>query len=461
MERILILDDDPEMIETCRRILTSAGYECLCTTDPREGLALLETESPDLLMADLRMPGMDGLALLRRAREVDTQRPVMMITGFATIESAVAAVRAGAFDYLAKPFSLEQLRLAVDRALGQRRLALDHGNARARTQGIYGLPNIVGRSPALQRVLELVRKVSNSEANILVLGESGTGKELIARAIHESSARATHPFVTIDCASLPENLLESELFGHEKGAFTGAVATKPGLLEIARRGTVFLDEIAELPLGLQSKLLHVLQERRIRHVGGTHEIDIDVRVVSATSRDLRALVAAGEFREDLYYRINVVDLPLPPLRSRKEDVALLAHAFLAKFGERAAAPLKGFTAEALEMLVAYTWPGNVRELQNVVERGCALAEGDLITPGDLPAHLKGGGQFSTLGTDSVLPIDANLTLKQAKERWVGQLEAAYVTRVLRREGGNVSEAARSAGVDRKTLHRLKNKHHLR
>jgi DNA-binding NtrC family response regulator len=324
--RILIVDDEPDMVDNCARILRRAGHRCLTATDPHRALTLLESERPDLLLTDLKMPEIDGLALLRRAHELDPALPVVVITAFATIESAVAAVKEGAFDYLPKTFSLDQLTIVVDRALRQRRLALENRNLREQLQTTFGLENVVGRSPAMAQVFELVKKAARSEANILILGESGTGKELIARAVHANSPRAAQAFVPVDCASLPENLLESELFGHEKGAFTGAVRTKPGLMEMASSGTLFLDEIGDLPVSLQVKLLRALQERQIRRVGGTALIDVDVRVVSATNRHLREAVAKGQFREELYYRVNVIEIQLPPLRERAGDVRLLAHA---------------------------------------------------------------------------------------------------------------------------------------
>jgi len=457
-ERILIVDDEPDMVENCQRILGRAGYRCLTATDPQQALALLESERPDLLLTDLKMPGMDGMELLRNARQIDPQMPVIILTAFATIESAVAAVKAGAFDYLPKPFSVDQLTLAVDRALAQRRLTLENLRLREQLQGTYGFENIVGRSPAMAQVFELVRKAARSEANILVVGESGSGKELIARAIHANSPRSAEAFVPVDCASLPEPLLESELFGHEKGAFTGAVKTKPGLIEVAHRGTLFLDEIAELPLGLQVKLLRALQEREIRRVGGTRQIDVDVRVVSATNRDLREFVTKGHFREELYYRVNVIAISLPPLRERRGDVTLLAHTFLKKYGHGRERPLRGFEPEAIQLLEAYPWPGNVRELQNVIERACALAEGDTITVRDLPEHVRSSQPVSSVPFQ---PPAATLPLKEAKARWMSELEAAYLSELLKRHGGNVSQAARDAGIDRKTFHRLLNKYGLR
>jgi two-component system, NtrC family, response regulator HydG len=458
-ERILILDDEPDVAGSWVRILESAGYRCLATSQPEEALRLLESERADLLLTDLRMPGIDGMEMLRRAHQIDPQMPVVMLTGYASLESAVAAVKAGAFDYLSKSFSNDQLRLTVERALTKRRLELENVHLREQLRGVFGFENIVGRSVALQQVLELVRKVARSDASILIMGESGTGKELIARAIHANSPRAAQPFVPVDCASLPENLLESELFGHEKGAFTGAVATKQGLMEAAERGTLFLDELGELPLGLQAKLLRALQERQIRHVGGTRQISIDVRIVSAANRDLRALVAAGKFREDLYYRVNVIDIALPPLRERSGDIELLATCFVRRYGGSGEAMVKGFEPEAVIALETYSWPGNVRELQNVVERACALAEGEMITLAELPAHLRTSARPAD-GSLAAAPA-GKLTLKEAKERWIAQLEAAYVGELLKQEGGNVSEVARKAGVDRKTIHRLLNKHGLR
>jgi DNA-binding NtrC family response regulator len=458
--RVLIVDDEPDMVENCARVLGRAGYECLTATDPRRGLTMLEAERPDLLLTDLKMPEVDGMELLRRARDLDPAMPVIIVTAFATIESAVAAVKEGAFDYLPKNFSVEQLRVAVDRALRHRGLELENRNLREQLQHTYGLENIIGRSPAMTRVFELVKKAARSEANILVVGESGTGKELIARAIHATSPRATQAFVPVDCASLPENLLESELFGHEKGAFTGAVRSKPGLMEVAHRGTIFLDEIAEMPIGLQVKLLRALQERQIRRVGGTSQVDVDVRVVSATNRDLREAVLKGQFREELYYRVNVIAIALPPLRERTGDVRLLAHAFLKRYAQ---GRVRGIEDGAMAALEAYPWPGNVRELQNVLERACALAEGDSITRRDLPEHVLQPPARPPAGSPAGTALEAGseLSLKDAKEKWMQVLEASYLRDLLARHDGNVSAAAKAAGIDRKTFHRLINKYQLK
>ena len=460
--RVVIVDDEPDMVENCARILGRVGYQCFTTTDPGQALALIEAERPDLLITDLKMPDMDGMELLKRARELDATLPVIVVTAFATVESAVAAMKEGATDYLPKNFSVEHLRVAAERALGHRRIQVENKNLRDQLKGTFGLESIIGLSPAMARVFDLVKKAARSEANILILGESGTGKELVARAIHANSPRAVEPFVPIDCASLPENLLESELFGHEKGAFTGAVRTKPGLMEVASGGTLFLDEIAELPVSLQVKLLRALQEHQIRRVGGTQLVDVDVRLVSATNRDLREAVVKGQFREELYYRVNVIAIQLPPLRERAGDVRLLAHAFLKRYGQER---VRGIDDEAMEVLERYRWPGNVRELQNVVERACALADGAVVTRRDLPDHVLGAGAGAlTVSAGSAVPpadLGTDLPLKDAKEKWMGVLEASYLRQLLERHGGNISAAAKAAGIDRKTFHRLVNKHHVR
>ena len=461
-ERILVVDDEPDMVENLVRILRREGYRCLSATAATKGAELLEAHRPDLLLTDLKMPEIDGMELLRRAHALDSALPVIMITAFSTIESAVTAIREGAFDYLPKNFTADQLRVSVERALRQRRLQVENRNLREQLQTTFRFESLLGRSPAMARVFELVRKAARSDANILVQGESGTGKELIARAIHANSPRAAQPFVPVDCASLPEQLLESELFGHEKGAFTGAVKTKPGLMESADRGTLFLDEIGEMPLSLQTKLLRALQERQIRRVGGNSLVDVDVRLVSATNRDLRAAAAKGDFRDDLFYRVNVIAIQLPPLREREGDIELLTQAFLERYGKTR---VRAIDDDALAALRSYRWPGNVRELQNVIERACALADGDRIRLSDLPDYVLGGAAAGTDGTGGAVADAARsaqgLPLKDAKEHWMSVLEASYLRDLLTTHVGNVSAAAKAAGIDRKTFHRLINKYHLK
>src|SRR5262245_21328919 len=330
--RILIVDDEPDVVANWARLLGREDYRCLTATDGERALALLESERPEIVLTDLKMPGVDGMQVLARARDLDPDAVVIMITGHGTVESAVAAMRAGAFDYLLKPLpSNDVLRLAVARAAERRRLIEENRRLREPLAPRAGFDQIVGKSPAMMAVFDLVRKAARSDANILVQGESGTGKELVARAIHAQSPRAAEVFVPVDCAALPDALLESELFGHERGAFTGADGAKAGLIAVADRGTRRLDEIGELPQALQAKLLRALQERQIRRVGGTKFVDVDIRLVSATNRDIAELVRKGEFRDDLFYRVNVITINLPPLRDRTGDVALLAHHFLRRY----------------------------------------------------------------------------------------------------------------------------------
>jgi DNA-binding NtrC family response regulator len=455
--RVLVIDDEADMVVSCQRILERPGLTCLTATDGEIGLRVLEDERPDVVLTDLTMPNVDGMQVLARARELDPEAVVMIITAHATVESAVAAVKAGAWDYVAKPFSADELRLAVERALRQRRLATENRRLREQLQTTFTVEGLVGKSPVVAQVVEVVRKAARSEANILIHGESGTGKELVARAIHANSPRASQAFVPVDCASLPEQLLESELFGHERGAFTGAVRTKPGLFETASGGTLFLDEIAEMPLGLQSKLLRALQERQVRRIGGTRLLPVDVRLVAATNRDLAAEAAQGRFREDLFYRVNVIAIHLPPLRDRRGDAVLLAYHFLRRYSATRDRKLEGISPETLEILEGYHWPGNVRELQNVIERACALAEGPLLEPRDLPESLRGPRRAG--GPVGPAP-SVDRPLKTAKADWIKTFEQQYLVEVLRQHDGNISQAARAAGIDRKTIHRLMTKYRI-
>ncbi|HET7852901.1 MAG TPA: sigma-54 dependent transcriptional regulator [Candidatus Methylomirabilis sp.] len=447
-ERILVIDDEEDMLENCSRILNRLGYEPLLESDPQKGVHRFEQEQPVLTLTDLRMPGMDGLAVLREIRRIDPEALVILFTAFATVETAVEAVKEGAFDYIPKPFSADQLRLAIERALTQQRLLEENRRLRAQLSETYRFENIVGRSRAMLQVFDVIKKVAASEANILIVGGSGTGKELVARSIHANSVRAGRAFVPVDCASLPEHILESELFGHEKGAFTGALTTRRGLFEEAHGGTVFLDEVGDIPLSLQAKLLRVLQERQVRRVGGNRFIEVDVRVISATHRNLAAMVKEKSFREDLYYRLNVISLPLPPLRDRAGDIPLLAYHFLRKYAAQSGKDLKGIAPETLELLEQYPWPGNVRELQNVMERAVVLAEGEIVSPAELPAGLRLPQKAPAAA------VADHLTLKEAKQQWVEAFERDYLIVLLKKHQGNISQAAKTAGVDRKTIHRL-------
>ncbi|MGH7408894.1 MAG: sigma-54 interaction domain-containing protein, partial [Candidatus Methylomirabilales bacterium] len=353
------------------------------------------------------------------------------------------------------PFTADQLQVVIARALTQRRLQEENRRLKQQLQESYRFENIVGRSLPMLQVFEVVKKVARSQANVLIVGESGTGKELVARSIHVNSPRAAKPFIPVDCASLPENLLESELFGHEKGAFTGAHMARPGLFEYGNGGTVFLDEVGDLGGNLQAKLLRVLQERQIRRVGSNKFISVDVRVISATNRDLAEGVKRGEFREDLFYRLNVISIPLPPLRDRKGDIPLIAHHYLHKYVGSSGKRITGISPEVLALLEAHSWPGNVRELQNVIERAVVLAEKETLLPEDLPEHIR-AREAGTVAAES----RADLPMKRAKDEWNRAFEKEYLGTLLKRHQGNISQAARAAGVDRKTIHRLLKKHDL-
>jgi DNA-binding NtrC family response regulator len=453
--RVLIADDEGESLANWSRVLEAAGYACVTATDGQRALTLLESERPDVVLTDLHMPGADGLTVLRRALQLDADATVVVLTGHGTVESAVEAMRAGAFDYLLKPLpSNDALRLIVERAVAKRRLVEENRRLRESLSPRVGFDKLLGESPAMVAVFDLVQKAAGSDANILIQGESGTGKELIARAIHANSPRAAEVFVPVDCAALPDNLLESELFGHERGAFTGADRAKPGMFEVASRGTLFLDEVGELPLALQGKLLRALQEREIRRVGGTKLIPVDVRLVSATNRDLTDSVRKHEFREELFYRVNVIQVTLPPLRERSGDIPLFAYHFLSRYGRNRERPLEGIDPDTLAMLDGYPWPGNIRELQNVIERGCVLADGPMLYVRDLPEHVRGWSRPVPTVPGTILP------LREARERWLQGFTQEYLTSLLRCYRGNVSQAAKTAGVDRKTLHRLRTKFHV-
>ncbi|MBI4063882.1 MAG: sigma-54-dependent Fis family transcriptional regulator [Elusimicrobia bacterium] len=450
-ETILIVDDEADMLENVRRVLERQGYRCVTLDEPSRFSQVFAEESPALVLTDLKMPGKDGLEILKEAKAANPDAFVILITAFATVETAVAAIREGALDYLAKPFSNDQLLMAVEKAFREKRLKEENLKLRQKLGVLYGMEKIMGTSSPLRRVLELVRKIASTDTNILITGESGTGKEMIARVIHMNSRRKDGPFVPVDCASLPENLLESELFGHEKGAFTDALTQRPGLFEYAQGGTIFLDEIGDMPLSLQAKLFRVLQERQVRRLGGNRMIGVDVRVVSATNKDLAKEVESKRFREELFFRLNVINIELPPLRSREGDVPLLARHFLEQFNRSNHKKIRGIAAQAVKILEGYAWPGNVRELQNVIERAVALAEGDFVQPEDLPASLC--RQAKNRNGES--PSEASpLAYKEAKNKKLAEFDRDYLRALLARHKGNASRAAEEAGIDRKTIHRM-------
>jgi DNA-binding NtrC family response regulator len=438
---VLVTDDDPVARDLLSEVLVKEGYRVLSAPDGRASLALAEREPIDLALVDLRMPEMDGLELLRSLVALQPEITVLILTAFATMETAIDAIRAGAYDYISKPFRMDEIRLTVRRTLEARRLAHENRQFRQALTDRYGLENLVGRSPAMVTIYKLVARVAGLDSTVLLLGESGTGKELVAHAIHYASPRARGPFVVIDCAALPESLFESEVFGHERGAFTGAVAARRGLLETAAGGTCFLDEVGELSAALQAKLLRALEDRSIRRVGGNEQLPVNVRVIAATNRDLRRAVEDGRFREDLYYRLNVVTIALPPLRERPDDIPLLARHFLEKYARAAGKPVTGLADETLRRLCAAPWPGNVRQLEHAIESAVALAAGEVILPEDLPAQVADAGREPNPATPG-----ARMTLEDVKH-W-------YVQKILAEVDGNKVRAAEILGIDRRTLYRM-------
>ncbi len=442
--RVLVVDDDAEMCALVETGLAKRGWDVLTRSSGDAALALLAAEDVDVVATDLNMRGMNGLELCERVVANRPDIPVVVITAFGSMESAVAAIRAGAYDFITKPFDMEMLRLTVTRAARHRSLEREVTRLRqeaAQSASRYG--PILGASPAMQRVYELLDRVSGTDASVLITGESGTGKEVVAHALHQKSRRASEPFVPVNCAAVPEALLESELFGHVKGAFTDARATRSGLFVKASGGTLFLDEIGELPLALQPKLLRALQERVVRPVGSDTEVAFDVRLITATNRDLDTAVEERRFREDLFYRINVIHVPLPPLRARGSDVLLLAQHFVEHHAKVFAKAVTGIATPAAEKLVAYSWPGNVRELQNCMERAVALTRFSEIAVDDLPEKVR---DFKR--TQLVLAGDDPAELVPMAE-----IERRYVLRVLEAVGGSKTIAAQTLGMDRKTLYR--------
>ena len=437
---LLIVDDDQVARELLAETLCREGYRVRVAGGGEEALGLAGAEPFDMALVDLRMPDLDGLAVLKQLARIQPDLPVVILTAFATIETAIAAVNAGAFDYLSKPFRMEEIKLVVRRTLDARRLARENLQYRQELGARYGFEGLIGQSHQMVEIYKLIARMAALDTTVLIDGETGTGKELVARAIHGASGRATRPFVVVDCAALPETLFESELFGHERGAFTGAFAARRGLLETSAGGTCFLDEIGELTAPLQAKLLRTLQERSIRRVGGNDEIPFDVRVVVATNRDLRKLVADGGFRDDLYYRLNVVTITMPPLRERASDIPLLAQHFLEIFARRSGRAIKRLAPESVALLAGYRWPGNVRELEHVIERAMALSSSETLLPDDFPPHLREERDRAPR-----LPADG-MTLEDVK-RW-------YVNKVLEESGGNKLRAAELLGIDRRTLYRI-------
>jgi len=447
MARILIIDDDPAMVSVISEICHERGHQTVAFNSGQKALENLTAQAPQLVITDLKMDKIGGLDILRECREVLPQTPVIMITAYAKVESALEAMKLGAYDYITKPFKVDELQLTIQRALDHQSDRREIRNLRQIVKEKYRFENIIGTSGRMQEVYNLIAKVADTDSTILIQGESGTGKELVARALHFNSVRQHQPFVAINCSALPENLLESELFGHKKGSFTGAVQDKIGLFEEAEMGTIFLDEINSMALSLQTKLLRVLQERQIRRVGDTKSVPINVRVLAATNESLNDKIKSGAFREDLYYRLCVIPIEMPALRERVDDIPLLVSHFLAKNAAQTATEPKKIDQKAIESLQAYRWPGNVRELENAIERACALCDDGMIKPHDLPPQvLRQAGVPAPSGT-STLPIGRTL------DDYIREQERAFIDETIKTNGGNREKAAKMLGISMATLYR--------
>ena len=438
-KRVLIVDDEKNMRWVLGQALSGAGFEVGEASDGKEALSAVAELEPDVMVLDHRMPGKDGMEVLRTLRSKGLSFPIIMLTAHGNVATAVEAVKAGATEYLTKPFDLEELKLAINKALSYSEMAAEVERLRTELDREYDVQGIVASDPGMIGVLETVHKVAPTSATVMIYGESGTGKELIARALHNLSERASKPFISVSAGALPETLLESELFGYEKGAFTGAINGKPGRFEMANGGTLFLDEIGDISPATQVKLLRVLQERRFERLGGTRSIEVDVRVIAATNQDLQQLIADGEFREDLFYRLNVVPITLPPLRQRAGDIPVLVAHFLEKFK----AGKKKMSADAMQALVRYQWPGNIRELENTIERIVILTHGDEFQPSDLPAEVRAGANPAERGSSGFVLPDEGVSLEE--------VELDLIRQALDRSGSNVPKAAKMLGLTAKTL----------
>ncbi len=464
-KQILVVDDEANLRRVLSAQLSRDGYEVHTAEDGEAGLAFLKEHHIDLVITDLRMPKVDGMELLRAALRDDPSRPVVMLTAYGTVDVAVEALKTGAFDFITKPFDQNEVRVIVKKALRTRDLASADATRDPITTSMAPREGsarfgIIGESPPILDVYAILQRVADTPTTVLITGESGTGKELVARALHENSSRRDKPFIKVNCAAIPKDLMESELFGYEKGAFTGASSLKKGLLEHADGGTIFLDEIGEMDISMQVKLLRVLQERQFRRVGGNEQISVDVRLVAASNRDLEKEVSKGTFREDLFHRLNVIRIDMPPLRDRHGDLRLLVNHFVRKFAppqDSLGNPTKEFTItpEVWAILESHHWPGNVRELQNVIHRAVSLCDEGLVRPRDLPDSM------ARPGYSEVRSVDKNLPYKEAKQRWVEPFEREYLIELLKRNKNNVTYAAQDAGIDRKSIQRMMKKHGIK
>jgi len=453
MEKILVIDDEKSILDLLSAVFEKEGYlveTCLSAT---RAVELIETQDFDMIISDIKMPRMSGMELLRYVRDKRPDIPIVMITAYGTIKQAVEALKAGAMDYIVKPFDVDELKIIVAQGLEKKRLEEENLFLKRELKEKYDFENMIGKSRTMKEIYGLIEKVAQTDSTVMIEGESGTGKEMAARAIHYLSSRRDRPFVSINCGALPENLLESELFGHVKGAFTGAVANKKGMFEVAEKGTLFLDEVGEMSPWTQVKLLRALQERKIRRVGGTGEVPVDVRIIAATNQNLKKKIKEGTFREDLFYRLNVISFEMPPLRKRKEDIPLLVNHFLEKYCRRLGRPMKRLAPEVVRIFETYSWPGNVRELENVVERIVAIEERETVTKESLPKEML----VPSVQPGAVPSLEPGFNLNAV----IDGITAGYVKQALQASGGQLKEAAGLLGINYRSLRYLIEKHGLK
>jgi two-component system response regulator AtoC len=438
-KRVLVIDDEENLRHYLQLILGEAGYQVETAQDGKEGLEKMQRHAWDIILCDIRMPTMDGMALLKAAKEKGLEGTIIMMSAYGTVDTAVEAMKIGAYDYVSKPFNADEIILTLKKAEERERLREENIRLRDEVQRDYDLANIVAQSKAMRTIFDLVKKVAQHKSSVLITGESGTGKELVARAIHYNSDRKDKPLISVNCGAIPENLLESELFGHVKGAFTDAIKSKPGLFEMAHQGTMFLDEVGELPQNLQVKLLRVLQDGEIRRVGDTQDSHVDVGIIAATAKDLASEVKNDRFREDLYYRLNVLPIHIPPLRERKEDIPPLVDYFIEVYNKKLGLAITGVAQDAMERFLHYQWPGNVRELENIIERGMILAEGDTIAIKGLLMHMQGDEEPG--------PRSAGLSIKKGAR----EMEIRLIKEALQQTKGNRLRSARLLEISHKAL----------
>jgi DNA-binding NtrC family response regulator len=458
--RLLVIDDEEIVLKSCRKILEGEGHQVFVALSGREAFDLLAKEPIDVVITDIKMPGMDGMEVLERMKREYPDILVIMITGYSTVQSAVQAMKLGAFDYIPKPFTPDEVSVVVEKALEKKSLIYENIYLRKELEAKYGFENIIGSSPKMEEVYKLIRKVAPTDSTVLIRGESGTGKELIARAIHFNSPRKQRPFVPVDCGVLAQELLESELFGHVKGSFTGAIVTKPGLFEVAEGGSIFLDEIGDTNSNFQSKLLRVMQEREFTPVGGVNPKKVDLRFIVATNKDLERLVTEGKFREDLFYRLNVVSITVPLLKERKDDIPLLAYHFLKKYAKEMKKNIKSISVDAMNKLTAYDWPGNVRQLENVIERAIVMAEGDTVTTEQLPFAVADGAAHPDMPIPKTSE-ELKEIKKELREAAVESIEKSFVLDALTRNDWNVTKSAEDVGMQRSNFQALMRKYNIK